>query len=63
MFDAKPEDRSALAVVVFSDSFWTEHVQMPDGKLRAVDYAKWGKRGYANHETADKVARLIKSAC
>ena len=62
MFDAKPEDRSALAVVVFPDSFWTEHVDDGNGKLRAVDFAKWGKRGYANHETADKVARLIKSA-
>ena len=62
MFDAKPEDRTALAVVVFPDSFWTDHIEQADGTLKAVDRAKWGKRGYANHETSDTVARLIKSA-
>ncbi len=62
MFDAKPEDRSALAVVVFPDSFWTEHVELPDGTLKSVDRAKWGKRGYANHETSEAVPRLIAAA-
>jgi hypothetical protein len=60
MFDATQEDRSALAVVCFPDSFWTEHVEK-DGKLVAIDHAKWGKRGYANWETSSTVSRLIKS--
>jgi hypothetical protein len=57
--DASPEDRSQLAVVPFG--FWTDHEER-DGKLVPVDYAKWGKRGYANWESSDKVARLMKSA-
>lgn len=60
MFDAKQEDRSALAVVPFK--FWTEHEEGPGGTLIAVDKASWGKRGYANWETSDKVSRLIKDA-
>ncbi len=60
MFDAKQEDRSALAVVCFPDSFWTDYVEK-DGKLVAVDHAKWGKRGYANWETSSTVPRLVKS--
>ena len=62
MFDAKPEDRSALAVVVFPDSFSTEHVEQPDGTLKAVDRARWGKKGLANFEASESVARLIASA-
>lgn len=60
MFDAKQEDRSALAVVPFG--FWTDHVPQADGSLIAVDFAKWGKKGYANWESSDRVTRLQKSA-
>lgn len=60
MFDAKQEDRSALAVVPFG--FWTDHVPQGDGTLIAVDYAKWGKKGYANWESSERVSRLEKSA-
>lgn len=60
MFDAKQEDRSMLAVVPFG--FWTDHIPRPDGTLEAVDYAKWGKKGYANWESSDRVSRLQKSA-
>jgi len=60
ILDAKPEDRSNLAVVPFG--FWTEHELDPvSGKLVAVDYAKWGKTGYANWESSDKVSRLQKN--
>lgn len=59
MFDAKQEDRNLLAVVPFK--FWTDHVEQ-DGKLVPVDFASWGKRGYANWEMSDKVSRLRKSA-
>jgi len=58
--DASPEDRANLAVVPFG--FWTDHEPQPDGTLKAVDHAKWGKRGYANWESSDKVSRLMKSA-
>lgn len=59
MFDAKPEDRSMLAVVPFK--FWTDHVEV-NGKLEAVDFASWGKKGYANWEQSEKVSRLQRDA-
>jgi len=59
MFDAKPEDRSALAVVPFG--FKTDHRPQADGTLKAVDVATWGKRGYANWESSEDVPRLVKT--
>jgi hypothetical protein len=60
MFDAKQEDRNSLAIVLFK--FWTDHVENGEGGLEAVDWASWGKLGYANWEKSEKVARLIKDA-
>jgi len=60
MFDAKQEDRSDLAVVPFK--FWVDHVENGDGALEAIHWASWGKRGYANWEKSEKVARLVKDA-
>lgn len=60
MFDAKQEDRNDLAVVPFK--FWVDHVENESGGLDAVHWASWGKRGYANWEKSEKVARLVKDA-
>ena len=60
MFDAKQEDRNSLAIVLFK--FWTDHVENGAGVLEAIDWASWGKLGYANWEKSEKVSRLIKDA-
>jgi hypothetical protein len=58
MFDARPEDRSQIALFVLE--IWRDHKPGPDGNLIEVHKVKFGKKGAEKFEREDEIPKLKK---